>query len=110
MHVCTSIVSVLVSSRMLLKRRLMTCESSNTRCVQVEFGVSFIVINLLTCRLELFYFVFLWSALVQGKCFPLGDLLPALKTDQTLKLRFHGKGFMATEKNCTGNSKILVSI
>ena len=92
------------------KRRLMTCESSYTRCVQVEFEVSFIVIKLLACRLEPFYFVFLWSALVQGKCFPLGDLLSALKTDQTLKLRFHRKVSWPRKKNCTGNSKILVSI
>ena len=34
------------------KRRLMTCESSYTRCDQVEFEVSFIVIKLLACRFE----------------------------------------------------------
>ena len=79
------------------KCRLVTCESS-----LCPFRVS-----LLTSRFKPSYFVLLWSALVQGNCFPLEDLLAELKTDQTLKLRLQGK---ATGKNCTGNNEIPVSI
>ena len=79
------------------KCRLVTCESS-----LCPFRVS-----LLTSRFKPSYFVLLWSALVQGNCFPLEDLLAELKTDQTLKLQLQGK---ATGKNCTGNNEIPVSI
>ena len=82
------------------KCRLVTCESS-----LCPFRVS-----LLTSRFKPSYFVLLWSALVQGNCFPLEDLLAELKTDHTLKLRLQGKVLMATGKNCTGNSETPVSI
>ena len=75
------------------KCRLVTCESS-----LCPFRVSFSVIKLLTSRFKPSYFVLLWSALVQGNCFPLEDLLAELKTDQTLKLRLQGKVLMATGK------------
>ena len=65
------------------KRRLVTSESSYTHCVLLVL-VFFHKFNLESLLLSKI-------ALVQGNCFPLGDLLAERKTDQTLKLRLQGK-------------------